>query len=173
MLGSGTPRTSLQHSSQGRPSTFDTPGGSMKRCKERAAGRLRQGPYANRHSAIDKIWQRWPGSSPGFIETHKLRLPARARTAGTSIANVTDVALKKLRDGWGNGGSADHCKTERSDRQSNKKAEGDEATGAASSPLVSFESSSPTSIKPAILFRIKLDPSNWTTIGSLHPSIEL
>jgi len=46
----------------------------------------------------------------------------------------------KLRGGWGNGGSAGHRKTERSDRQSNKSnikiTEGDEATGAASSPLV-------------------------------------
>jgi len=85
---------------------------------------------------LTRIGSTLEGARRAFIESHKLRLPARARSAGTSIANVTDVALKKLRGGWGNGGSAGHRKTERSDRQSNNKAEGDEATGAASSPLV-------------------------------------
>ena len=46
-------------------------------------------------------------------------------------------SFQRLRDGRGNGGSAGHRKTERSDRRSKTtKAEGDGATGAASSPLV-------------------------------------
>lgn len=76
--------------------------------------------HAKRHSGIDKNWQRQRNTPGGFVESHKLRLPARARKAGTSIAKVTGVALKKLRDDWGNGGSAGYRKTERSDRQSNK-----------------------------------------------------
>jgi len=80
--------------------------------------------YAIRHSPIDKIWQEQKQAHEGFIQSEELRLPARARNDGTSIANVTSVALKKLRGGWGNGGSASNRKTERSDRQSNNKLKG-------------------------------------------------
>src|SRR5205085_11754210 len=47
-------------------------------------------------------------------------------------------SLKKLRGGRGNGGCVGHRKTERSDRQTKQQAEGDGATGAASSPLAYF-----------------------------------
>src|SRR5262249_3936789 len=90
-----------------------------------------------RHPLIDKFWQPSRGRSHAFVQTEELRLPARAIFDGTRIADVIGVALKRLRGGRGNGGSAGHRKTERSDRRSKTtKAEGDEATGAASSPLV-------------------------------------
>ena len=77
-----------------------------------------------RHMRVDKFWQHRRLRLRGLIQSHHLRLPAQGRIAGTSIANVTDVALKKLRGGRGNGGSAGHRKTERSDRQSNNKPKG-------------------------------------------------
>jgi hypothetical protein len=50
--------------------------------------------YAIRHSQRDKIWRPQIGSSRGFIQSQSLQVPARARNAGTSIANMTGVALK-------------------------------------------------------------------------------
>ena len=41
-----------------------------------------------------KNWQPEEERAHGFIQSQSLRLPARARNAGTSIANMTGVALK-------------------------------------------------------------------------------
>jgi len=103
-----------------------------------------------RHSRVDNFWHSFRARWRGFIESHQLRLPARATSAGTSVALVTGVAFKRLRDGRGNGGSADRSKTERSDRQSNNKAEGNEATGAASFPLVIFPASTQAANRPGL-----------------------
>jgi len=47
-----------------------------------------------RHSPVDNNWQPEEERAYGFIQSQSLRLPARARNAGTSIANMTGVALK-------------------------------------------------------------------------------
>src|SRR5262245_54921801 len=101
-------------------------------------------------------------------------------SAGTSIANVTDVALKKLRGGWGNGGSAGYRKTERSDRQSNNKLKGMRQRGLRH-PLWCFRLQSfpilhLNSLKLLLTTLPGQDPPDrpglvllkWPIIGSLH-----
>jgi hypothetical protein len=63
---------------------------------------LRLAPYCRLpnkfcHSGFDKFC--YPRIEPGmaFIKLHYLRLPARVRSVGTSIANVNSVALKVTR----------------------------------------------------------------------------
>src|SRR6185295_11543685 len=87
---------------------------------------------------------------------------ARARNDGTSMANVTNVALKKLRGGWGNGGSAGHRKTERSDRQSNNKLKGMRPRGRRH-PLWCFS-------RPTLL---ALDPTKLVLLNRISPNKRL
>ena len=48
-----------------------------------------------------------------FIQSHSLRLPARARKHWHEHCQSDWRSFKKLRGGWGNGGSAGHRKTEK------------------------------------------------------------
>ena len=73
-----------------------------------------------------------------FIQLHHLRLPARVRSAGTSIANVNSVALISYAVAGGTGAPPVIAKLREATDKAKQKAEGDEATGAASSPLVFF-----------------------------------
>jgi hypothetical protein len=78
-------------------------------------------------------------STIAIAQLQGLRLPARAISIGTRIADVTGVALKGSAMIGGTGALPSIAKLREATDEVNKNTEGDEATGAVSSPLVFYQ----------------------------------
>jgi hypothetical protein len=81
-------------------------------------------PHAIRHSRVDKFWQPKKRPLTWFHSITQFTATCAGQKRWHKHCQYDRRSFKKLRGGWGNGGSAGHRKTERSDRQSNNKLKG-------------------------------------------------